>query len=112
MFLFCRFYERSDTFSLGVCNGCQLMALLGWVPGCDDYQGILPSEKQPRFVHNLSGRFESRWSHVKVGLLHSLGIHTQRRRLTCLVCDTGWEFPVHNAQGYVWFEHGYLGCSR
>ena len=25
------FYRRSDTFSLGVCNGCQLMALLGWV---------------------------------------------------------------------------------
>lgn len=26
-----RFKRRSDTFSLGVCNGCQLMALLGWV---------------------------------------------------------------------------------
>lgn len=26
------FYARPDTFSLGVCNGCQLMALLGWVP--------------------------------------------------------------------------------
>nr|XP_060635941.1 phosphoribosylformylglycinamidine synthase-like [Anolis sagrei ordinatus] len=25
------FYQRKDTFSLGVCNGCQLMALLGWV---------------------------------------------------------------------------------
>ena len=25
------FYNREDTFSLGVCNGCQLMALLGWV---------------------------------------------------------------------------------
>ena len=25
------FHERDDTFSLGVCNGCQLMALLGWV---------------------------------------------------------------------------------
>jgi phosphoribosylformylglycinamidine synthase len=26
------FKSRSDTFSLGVCNGCQLLALLGWVP--------------------------------------------------------------------------------
>lgn len=26
-----RFKQRQDTFSLGVCNGCQLMALLGWV---------------------------------------------------------------------------------
>lgn len=29
---FTHFYNRSDTFSLGICNGCQLMALLGWVP--------------------------------------------------------------------------------
>ncbi|GCB75152.1 hypothetical protein scyTo_0020326 [Scyliorhinus torazame] len=28
---FSRFRSRQDTFSLGVCNGCQLMALLGWV---------------------------------------------------------------------------------
>ncbi len=26
------FYNRQDTFSLGICNGCQLMALLGWIP--------------------------------------------------------------------------------
>ncbi|KAB0401761.1 hypothetical protein E2I00_019974, partial [Balaenoptera physalus] len=28
-----RFRQRPDTFSLGVCNGCQLLALLGWVGG-------------------------------------------------------------------------------
>ena len=28
-----RFYARKDTFSLGVCNGCQLMTMLGWVGG-------------------------------------------------------------------------------
>ncbi|MCL4533829.1 MAG: phosphoribosylformylglycinamidine synthase subunit PurQ [Bacteroidetes bacterium] len=55
------FYERPDTFSLGVCNGCQLMALLGWVPGFG-----LPDEKQPRFIRNQSGRFESRFLAVKV----------------------------------------------
>ncbi len=55
------FYERSDTFSLGVCNGCQLMALLGWVP----WQGI-PDAAQPRFIHNLSGRFESRFATIKI----------------------------------------------
>jgi len=32
---FDEFHSRSDTFSLGVCNGCQLMALLGWVAGCE-----------------------------------------------------------------------------
>ena len=55
------FYKRGDTFSLGVCNGCQLMGLLDWVP----WSGI-ESEKQPRFIHNNSGRFESRWTTVEI----------------------------------------------
>lgn len=55
------FYHRTDTFSLGVCNGCQLMALLGWVP----WRGIA-DELQPRFIHNKSGRFESRFATVKI----------------------------------------------
>jgi|WetSurMetagenome_2_1015567.scaffolds.fasta_scaffold00042_73 phosphoribosylformylglycinamidine synthase len=58
---FGKFYQRSDTFSLGVCNGCQLMALLGWVP----WRGIA-DEIQPRFIHNLSGRFESRFVTVRI----------------------------------------------
>jgi phosphoribosylformylglycinamidine synthase len=56
-----QFYHRPDTFSLGVCNGCQLMALLGWVP----WRGIAEN-LQPRFIHNQSGRFESRFSTVKI----------------------------------------------
>ena len=59
--MFDRFYDREDTFSLGVCNGCQLFALLGWVP----WKG-LDETIQPRFIHNRSGRFESRWSQVKI----------------------------------------------
>lgn len=55
------FYQRPDTFSLGICNGCQLMALLGWVP----WQGI-PDSGQPRFIHNASGRFESRFLSLKI----------------------------------------------
>jgi phosphoribosylformylglycinamidine synthase len=55
------FYNRPDTFTLGICNGCQLFGLLGWVP----WEGI-EAERQPRFIHNLSGRFESRWTTVKV----------------------------------------------
>jgi phosphoribosylformylglycinamidine synthase len=58
---FQRFYKRPDTFSLGVCNGCQLMALLGWIP----WSGI-PDEGQPRFIQNKSGRFESRFSTVQI----------------------------------------------
>lgn len=59
--MFDRFCARKDTFSLGVCNGCQLMALLGWIP----WKGIA-GESQPRFVRNTSGRFESRWVQVEI----------------------------------------------
>jgi len=59
--MFDAFYSRPDTFSLGICNGCQLFGLLGWVP----WLGIEP-DRQPRFVRNVSKRFESRWSTVKV----------------------------------------------
>lgn len=50
---FLDFYLSNGTFSLGVCNGCQVMSLLG----------ILP---KVRFVENDSKRFESRWSQIKV----------------------------------------------
>lgn len=55
------FYRRPDTFSLGVCNGCQVMAFLGWVP----WQGV-DLKHQPRFVLNESEMFESRFITVKV----------------------------------------------
>ncbi|XP_069840783.1 phosphoribosylformylglycinamidine synthase [Dendropsophus ebraccatus] len=55
---------RSDTFSLGICNGCQLMALLGWV-GSEAPAGDRPSQGV-LLSHNLSGRFESRFVTVKI----------------------------------------------
>lgn len=57
------FYARNDTFSLGVCNGCQLMALLGRIPFSSD---VLDEKSQPRFIHNESGRYESRFSTVRI----------------------------------------------
>ncbi|MFC1987461.1 phosphoribosylformylglycinamidine synthase [Chloroflexota bacterium] len=59
--MFERFFSRADTFSLGVCNGCQLMAFLGILP----WRGIAEKE-QPRFVQNYSQRFESHWGMVKI----------------------------------------------
>ncbi|XP_014469379.1 PREDICTED: phosphoribosylformylglycinamidine synthase [Dinoponera quadriceps] len=55
-----QFVNRKDTFSLGVCNGCQLMNLLGWV-------GNVNTEETAIYLdHNLSERFECRWSTVKI----------------------------------------------
>lgn len=65
---FQEFYKRPDTFSLGICNGCQLMALLGWIPG-PQVGGVFGSggdPSQPRFIHNESGRFECRFTSVTI----------------------------------------------
>jgi phosphoribosylformylglycinamidine synthase len=52
------FYNRIDTLSLGVCNGCQLMMELGLVyPDWTDH---------PRMHHNGSGKFESTFVNVTI----------------------------------------------
>ena len=60
--MFNRFFERKDSFSLGICNGCQLMSFLGIIP----WPGIGEAE-QPRFIQNTSQRFESHWGMVTIG---------------------------------------------
>ncbi|WP_426146127.1 phosphoribosylformylglycinamidine synthase [Polaromonas sp. DSR2-3-2] len=55
---FSGFFGRSDTFGLGVCNGCQMFAeLADIIPG---------AEAWPRFTTNRSERFEARLSMVEV----------------------------------------------
>jgi phosphoribosylformylglycinamidine synthase len=52
------FFARPDTFALGVCNGCQMLAALAqMIPG---------AEAWPRFVRNESEQFEARLSQVQV----------------------------------------------
>ncbi|KAG5320947.1 PUR4 synthase, partial [Acromyrmex heyeri] len=58
-----RFVARENTFSLGVCNGCQLMSILGWIGDEDTKDG----EKSGICLdHNLSERFECRWATVRI----------------------------------------------
>lgn len=55
---FQQFFGRTDTFGLGVCNGCQMFAeLADIIPGAQDW---------PRFTQNQSNRFEARLSMVEV----------------------------------------------
>ncbi|PKM13222.1 MAG: phosphoribosylformylglycinamidine synthase [Gammaproteobacteria bacterium HGW-Gammaproteobacteria-3] len=55
---FAAFFQRQDTFGLGVCNGCQMMAgLKELIPG---------SEYWPRFMRNTSEQFEARVALVEV----------------------------------------------
>lgn len=57
--IFNEFKNRKNTFSLGVCNGCQLMSLLNWIPKC-------------KLVQNKSHKFESRCSFVKINSTNSI----------------------------------------
>ena len=55
---FAAFFGRADTFTLGVCNGCQMLAALSpIIPGAQDW---------PKFTHNQSTRFEARLAQVEV----------------------------------------------
>jgi phosphoribosylformylglycinamidine synthase len=55
---FSRFFERGDSWGLGVCNGCQMMAAL---------HDIIPgAQLWPRFMRNTSEQFEARVSLVEV----------------------------------------------
>jgi phosphoribosylformylglycinamidine synthase len=54
------FYNRPDTLSLGVCNGCQLMMELGLV-----YRDI-PMSDHPKMHHNGSGKYESTFINITI----------------------------------------------
>jgi phosphoribosylformylglycinamidine synthase len=55
---FAAFFNRGDSFALGVCNGCQMMAALSpIIPGAADW---------PKFTRNRSEQFEARLSLVEV----------------------------------------------
>ena len=55
---FAVFFQRSDTFGLGVCNGCQMMSgLKEIIPGAEHW---------PRFMRNTSEQFEARVAMVEV----------------------------------------------
>ncbi|MEO6226713.1 MAG: phosphoribosylformylglycinamidine synthase [Thermomonas sp.] len=61
---FAAFFERVDTFSLGICNGCQMMAQL---------REIIPgAEHWPTFERNLSEQYEARLALLEVAQSPSL----------------------------------------
>ncbi len=58
------FFKRKDTFTLGVCNGCQMLSTLHeLIPGTDHW---------PKFVRNESAQFEARLVQVEVQKSNSI----------------------------------------
>ena len=57
-YVFSAFFERPDTFTLGVCNGCQMLAQI---------KELIPGARQwPRFARNRSEQFEARLVMVEI----------------------------------------------
>ncbi|MEJ6660322.1 MAG: phosphoribosylformylglycinamidine synthase [Candidatus Thioglobus sp.] len=58
------FFNREDSFTLGVCNGCQMLSnLTEIIPG---------SQNWPSFNYNVSEQFEARFSSVKISESNSI----------------------------------------
>ena len=61
---FTAFFERPDTFTLGVCNGCQMLSeLKELIPGAAHW---------PKFLQNKSERFEARLPQVRLNQTPSI----------------------------------------
>ncbi len=75
------FFEREDTFTLGVCNGCQMLSNL--------HELIPGSEHWPHFVRNQSEQFEARVAMVEV----------QKSDSIMLACMEGSRMPIAVAHG-------------
>ena len=103
--MFSAYFERPETFTLGVCNGCQMLSnLKTLIPG---------AEAWPRFVRNTSEQFEARVALVKIEsspsvLLRGMAgsflpiavAHGEGRAEFPVACDAGIDGAVHVALRY------------
>ncbi len=86
---FAAFFNRPDTLSLGVCNGCQMLSQLkDLIPGAQDW---------PRFIRNRSEQFEARY--VSVEILPSPSLFFKGMEGSQL------PIPVAHGEGQVCFAH-------
>ena len=75
------FFNNTSTFTLGVCNGCQMVSKL---------KDIIPgAEYWPSFEKNLSDQFEARLAQVKVKKSDSILLQGME----------GWSMPIASAHG-------------
>ena len=86
---FSGFFHRSETFTLGVCNGCQMLShLRELIPG---------SEPWPFFVRNLSEQFEARFSLVRIEKSPSIFLHN--------MSDSHMPIVVSHGEGMAKFDN-------
>ncbi|KFH40237.1 Phosphoribosylformylglycinamidine synthase-like protein [Hapsidospora chrysogenum ATCC 11550] len=86
------FFNRADTFSLGVCNGCQMLTRLHeLIPGAEDW---------PTFVDNASRQYEARFSMVRVEEEHTSSSAAERLEPSVFLYGmNGSALPIAVAHG-------------
>lgn len=99
-----RFYAREDTMSLGICNGCQLMAELGL---------LYPEhEEKHKMRHNRSHKFESGFVGIDIPKNHSimLGSLSGTKLGVWIAHGEGrFEFPYDEKQYHIVAKYSYDG---
>ncbi|MBI2792131.1 MAG: phosphoribosylformylglycinamidine synthase [Gammaproteobacteria bacterium] len=79
--LFSEFFARTNTFTLGVCNGCQMLSSLKeLIPGSDAW---------PQFVRNTSEQFEARLAMVEVCQSNSIFMQNIQGMMLPIVVSHG-----------------------
>lgn len=90
---FSAYFQRPDTFALGVCNGCQMMATLAdFIPGASHW---------PRFTRNLSEKYEARLSMVEIADSPSLFLKGMAGTRIPIAVSHGEGFADFQMQGDV-----------
>ncbi|HVV67846.1 MAG TPA: phosphoribosylformylglycinamidine synthase [Gammaproteobacteria bacterium] len=78
---FAAFFARSDTFTLGACNGCQMLSQL---------KDIIPgSNHWPAFIRNRSEQFEARLSLVEIKTTPSIFFQGMAGSRLCMASSHG-----------------------
>jgi len=97
-----KFYDRDDTLSLGICNGCQLMIELGLVN--PDH------EQKPKMLHNESHKFESGFINVDIQENNSVMLKSLAgKRLGIWVAhgEGKFEFPYEENKYHIPVTYSY-----
>ena len=86
--MFRTFFHRPDTFSLGVCNGCQMLSQLkDLIPGAEGW---------PKFVKNVSEQFEARLATIEIEDSPSIFFKG--------MAGSRLPIPVAHGEGRVWTD--------
>lgn len=98
------FYARPDTLSLGICNGCQLMAELGVV--------YPEHEKKHKMLHNDSHKLESNFISVEIPKNHSVmfgPMSGQKLGIWITHGEGKFWFPYEEKEYHIALKYNYEG---